>query len=66
MKKETGPRSNKVAPSQLLQWPPLPRSRRPAVVRSVTRDEINRYWQIKRMDDEDHLLDRCPEGGCQD
>ncbi|WOL07329.1 hypothetical protein Cni_G16069 [Canna indica] len=56
MIKETGLRSNKVISSKLLQWPPLPRSHRPAVVRSVTRDEINQYWQIKRMDEEDHLL----------
>ncbi|MQM10296.1 hypothetical protein Taro_043188 [Colocasia esculenta] len=29
---------------------------RVAVVRSVTRDEIDRFWRRKRMEEEDHLL----------
>ncbi|XP_077246726.1 big1 [Tasmannia lanceolata] len=39
--------------------PPLPRiwTTRPAkVCRSVTRDEIARFWRQKKMEEEDHLL----------
>ncbi|XP_042409031.1 uncharacterized protein LOC121998262 [Zingiber officinale] len=34
---------------------PLPRTKRPAV-RSITVEEINQYWRMKRMIQEDHLL----------
>lgn len=35
---------------------PLPRTKRPAVVKSITVEEINQYWRMKRMVEEDHLL----------
>ncbi|KAG6497869.1 hypothetical protein ZIOFF_045775 [Zingiber officinale] len=34
---------------------PLPQTKRPAV-RSITVEEINQYWRMKRMIQEDHLL----------
>ncbi|URE03006.1 hypothetical protein MUK42_20213 [Musa troglodytarum] len=59
MEKEGGlvaPNPAKTVPSP----PPLPsatpEARKPAVVRSVTRDEIDKYWRTRRMIEEDHLL----------
>ncbi|URE33236.1 hypothetical protein MUK42_02839 [Musa troglodytarum] len=34
----------------------LSAARRPIKVRSSTRDEIDRYWRMRRMIEEDHLL----------
>jgi len=38
--------------------PPPPATRRAGAdaVKSVTREEIDRYWKTKRMDEEEHLL----------
>ncbi|KAJ8512011.1 hypothetical protein OPV22_002445 [Ensete ventricosum] len=36
-------------------WTPSA-ARRPIKVRSSTRDEIDRYWRMRRMIEEDHLL----------
>ncbi|CAL9130392.1 unnamed protein product [Musa acuminata var. zebrina] len=36
-------------------WAPSA-ARRPIKVRSSTRDEIDRYWRMRRMIEEDHLL----------
>ncbi|XP_074577451.1 uncharacterized protein LOC141833848 [Curcuma longa] len=33
-----------------------PASRKPAKVKSFTREEIDRYWRMRRMVEEDHLL----------
>ncbi|XP_068646661.1 uncharacterized protein [Aristolochia californica] len=37
--------------------PPLPMwTRRPVVCKSVTREEIERFWRKKKLDEEDHFL----------
>ncbi|XP_074561312.1 uncharacterized protein LOC141817572 [Curcuma longa] len=35
---------------------PLPRTANTTVTRSITAEEINLYWRMKRMIEEDHLL----------
>ncbi|CAL9160829.1 unnamed protein product [Musa hybrid cultivar] len=63
MEKEAGlvaPKKKKVSMIPAKMVPPLPsatpEARKPAVVRSVTRDEIDKYWMTRRMIEEDHLL----------
>ena len=43
-------------PPEMTKTAVRPRRAGAVLVKSVTRDEIDRYWRMKRMDEEEHLL----------
>ncbi|XP_042375882.1 uncharacterized protein LOC121974849 [Zingiber officinale] len=48
--------STRVTSAKPSSSPPLPPTRNPTKVKSFTREEIDRYWRMQRMIEEDHLL----------